>query len=61
MSAFEISVIVCFVVTALSLAFMAYVLVSIRGAIVECANQFIEGLMSIDEKLGREQDQPKGE
>jgi hypothetical protein len=59
MSTFENSIVVCLVVSAVSLAFIAKVLISIRGAIVECANQMIEGLRSIDEKLGSGQDEPK--
>jgi hypothetical protein len=56
---FEMAVVFCLVMSAISLAFMAYVLVSIRGAIVECANQLIEGLRSIDKNMGPPQDPSK--
>ena len=59
MSSYENLVVICLLVSAISLALMVKVLISIRGAIVECANQLIEGLRSIDEKLGREQDHSK--
>ena len=56
---YENLVVICLVVSAFSLAFMVRILISIRGTIVECANQVIEGLRAIDEKTGSEQDHSK--